>query len=308
MMAKIVKGRAFKGVIKYILDKQKDTQILDFEDLRMKSQSSLIRSFITQASMNTRVAKPVCHISLDFSAQDKDRMTNPLMVQIARDYMEQMGIKNTQYIIARHFDKEHPHIHLVYNRIDNDGKTITDSNDRIRSEKICKKLTDKYGLYFSSGKENVKEHRLCEPDKTKYEIYHTLEALVPKCKNWKQLISELVKAGVETEFKYKGNSDEVQGIKFRKNDYWFNGSKIDRQFSYSKIDYQLNQNNFKENIQQTQSHPDSNVVGSTIEAVGSVLGGLLDIQPNNPYNEEEAEFQRQLRKKKKPTRRYGRQQ
>jgi Relaxase/Mobilisation nuclease domain. len=307
MMAKIVKGRAFKGVIKYILDKQKDTQVLDADGLRVKNQSSVIQSFITQASLNTRIAKPVCHISLDFSAQDKDKMSNQLMVQIARDYMEQMGIKNTQYIIARHFDKEHPHIHLVYNRIDNDGKTITDSNDRIRSERICKKLTDKYGLYFSSGKENVKEHRLREPDKTKYDVYHTLEALVPKCKNWKQLISELKKSGVETEFKYKGNSDEVQGIKFQKNDYWFNGSKIDRQFSYSKIDYQLNQNNYKENIQQAQSHSDNNAVGSTIEAVGSVLGGLLDVQPNNPYNEEEAEFQRQLRKKKKPTRKYGRQ-
>ncbi len=52
------------------------------------------------------------------------------MGQIAQDYMKQMGIENTQYIIARHFDKEHPHIHLVYNRVDNNGKTITDSNDR----------------------------------------------------------------------------------------------------------------------------------------------------------------------------------
>lgn len=306
-MAKIVKGRAFKGVIKYILDKQKDTQVLDADGLRLKSKASIIQSFITQAILNDRVSKSVGHISLDFSAQDKDKMSNQLMVQVARDYMEQMGIKNTQYIIARHFDKEHPHLHLVYNRIDNDGKTITDSNDRIRSEKICKKLTEQYGLYFSLGKENVKEHRLREPDKTKYEIYHTLEVLVPKCKNWKQLISELQKAGVETEFKYKGNSDEVQGIRFEKNDYWFNGSKIDRQFSYSKIDYQLNQNNHSQNIPKTQFHSDNNAVGSTIEVVGSVLGGLLDIQPNNPYNQEEAEFQRQLRKKKKSIRRYGRQ-
>ena len=307
-MAKIVKGRTFKGVIKYILDKQKDTQLLDAEGLRLKSKGSVIQSFITQANLNTRVGKPVCHISLDFSAQDKDKMTNQLMVQITLDYMEQMGIKNTQYIIARHFDKEHPHLHLVYNRIGNDGKTITDSNDRIRSEKICKKLTEKYGLYFSSGKENVKEHRLREPDKTKYEIYHTLEVLVPKCKNWKQLISELKKADVEAEFKHNGNSDEVQGVKFRKNDYWFNGSKIDRLFSYSKIDYQLNQNKYKENIRQTQTHSNNNAFDSTIEAVSSVLGVLLDFQPNNPYNEDEAEFQKKLRKKKKPTRRYGRQQ
>ena len=187
MMAKIVKGKAFKGVVNYILDKQKDTEIIDFDGLRVKSKASIVQSFITQASLNSRVSKPVCHVSLDFSAQDKGKLSNQLMGRIAHDYMKQMGIENTQYIIARHFDKEHPHIHLVYNRVDNDGKTITDSNDRFRSEKICKELTEKYGLYFATGKENVKEHRLKEPDKTKYEIYNSLKVLVPKCKNWQQL-------------------------------------------------------------------------------------------------------------------------
>lgn len=306
MMAKIVKGKAFKGVINYILDKEKNTQIIDFDGLRMKSKASLIRSFVTQASLNDRVSKSVCHISLDFSAQDKDKLSNKQMVQIARDYMKQMGIGNTQYIIARHFDKEHPHIHLVFNRVDNNGKTITDSNDRFRSEKICKELTEKYGLYFSSGKENVKEHRLKEPDKTKYEIYNALNASVPMCKNWKRLLSELQKAGIKTEFKYKGNSDEIQGIRFEKNGYLFNGSKVDKMYSYSKIDYQLNMNAKNQNISQSHSNSTSNAIGSTIESVGSALGGLFSIQPGSGYNADEAEFQRQMQKKKKK-RRYGRQ-
>lgn len=306
-MAKIVKGRAFKGVINYILDKQKDTQLLDADGLRLKNKTSIIQSFITQASMNSRVSKPVCHISLDFSAQDKDKLSNRLMVQIARDYMKQMGIANTQYVIGRHFDKEHPHIHLVYNRVDYNGKTITDSNDRFRSEKICKELTERYGLYFATGKENVKEHRLKEPDKTKYEIYNSLKMLVPKCRDWKQLQSELKKNGINTEFKTKGNSNEVQGVRFEKNGYLFNGSKIDKMFSYSKIDYQLNQNLKNQHIGQIQPHVPQNSVGSTIESVGNVLGGLLDIQPGNGYDENEAEFQRLIRKKKKPKRKFGRQ-
>jgi hypothetical protein len=180
MMAKIVKGKAFKGVVNYILDKQKDTQIVDFDGLRMKSKASIIQSFVTQASLNSRVSKSVCHISLDFSIQDKDKLSNQLMGQIAQEYMKRMGITNTQYIVARHFDKEHPHVHIVFNRVDNTEKTISDSNDRFRSEKICKELTEKHGLYFSFGKKNVKEHRLKEPDKTKYEIYNALHVLVPK--------------------------------------------------------------------------------------------------------------------------------
>lgn len=73
-------------------------------------------------------------------------------------------------------------------------------------------------------------------------------------------------------------------------------------FSYSKIDYQLNQN-----AKQETSHTVQNSTTSTIEAVVSILGGLLDIQPGNGYNEGEAQFQRLLRKKKESKRKYGRQ-
>ena len=302
MIAKIVKGSSFKGVVKYITDEKKDTQILDADGLRLKDVSSVVESFVTQAGINGRVSKPVGHISLDFSAQDKAKLTNKVMVQIARDYMNRMGITDTQYIIARHFDREHPHIHLVFNRVDNNGKTISDSNDRYRSEKICKELTHKYGLYYSTGKENVKQHRLQEPDKTRYEIYNALKTIVPKCQNWKQLIQELRRSGIKTEFKTKGNTTTVEGIRFEKNGYKFNGSKVDRMFSYSKIDFQLNLN-ARQSVHQNQAQ--SATIQMNIESIGSALGGLLNIQPGSGYNEDQVYQHRQPKKKKK--RKYGRQ-
>ena len=254
MIAKIVKGKSFKGVVNYILDKAKQTELLVAEGVRYKSRESIIRSFIAQTGLNPKVSKTVGHISLDFSAQDRDKLTNAKMIQIAKEYLSAMGIVNTQYIIGRHHDKEHPHIHIVFNRIDNNGKTISDKNDRYRSEKICKELTERHNLYFAQGKENVKVHRLKEPDKTKYEIYDSLKATVPKCKNWNELTEALKKQGVTMNFKYKGNTDEVQGIRFEKNGYIFNGSKIDRQFSYSKIDFQLKQNEKEHDIHIKQEH------------------------------------------------------
>jgi len=300
MVAKIVKGQSFKGVINYGLDKAKQTEILAAEGIRTKSHESVIRSFNAQAGMNPKVSKTVGHISLDFSAQDKDKLTNAKMVQIAKEYMEKMGIINTQYIIGRHHDKEHPHIHIVFNRVDNNGKTISDKNDRYRSEKICKELTEKYGLYFAEGKENVKRHRLKEPDKTKYEIYDALKAAISRCKNWKELDKELKRHGIAMSFKYKGNTNEVQGIRFEKNGYTFNGSKIDRQFSYSKIDYQLKQNEWEYNNQVRQKQSHSQNQSSTLESVGSAIGGLFDFQPAGmDYDPDEAEFQRQHKPKKK---------
>ena len=242
MIAKIVKGSSFKGVVNYILDKEKDAKIIVCDGLFAENRNTIAMSFEAQAKMNPMVAKHVGHISLAFHKDDEHRLTDRAMAGIALEYLKEMGIADTQVLIVRHFDKEHPHVHIAFNRIANNGRTISDRNERIRSTHICKELTRKYGLYFASGKEQVKLHRLKEPDKTNYELYSILKSEVIRCRNWQHLAANLEKQGVKMRFKYKGKSDEVQGVIFSKNGYSFSGSKIDRRFSYSKIGAALNAN------------------------------------------------------------------
>jgi hypothetical protein len=304
MVAKILQGRGFRGVVSYVLDKDK-AQLIYAEGVRLKDKESIIHSFIIQSKSNPNISKPVAHISLDFSVQDKDRLTDKVMAGMAMEYMQKMGYRNTQYIIARHHDTDHPHIHIVINRIDNEGKRISDKNEKFRSTKICMELTKKYGLYIASGKENVKRERLKEPDKTKYEIYDALNATVPKCRNWKELTAMLQKQGITTDFRYNGNTDKIQGIRFKKGDYTFNGSQIDRSCSYGKIDYQLQQNDRAQEINITQSlsnhSPNQSFV---LENTVTALGGLFDIQPSgSDYDSDQAEYLWQHRKKKKEKKR-----
>ncbi len=303
MIAKIVQGRGFKGAVNYVLDK-KNARLLFAEGVRLKNRASVIQSFITQSKLKPKISKPVAHISLDFSAQDKDRLTDKFMVGVAHEYLAKMAYKNTQYIIVRHHDTEYPHIHLVINRIDNEGNRISDKKEKLRNTKVCMELTKKYGLYIASGKENVKEHRLKEPDKSKYEIYRILHSTIPKCRNWKELDAKLRKSGVITEFRKNGSTDKIQGVRFGKNGYEFNGSKIDRAFSYYKINYQLQQNDLSMRIQrepvlrnsQSNNEGFSYAVGATV----SSLGALFDIlNPSSGYDEDYAEYLRQEALKKK---------
>ena len=301
MIAKIMKGSGFKGVINYILDPKKETELIDSSGVRTDSINHIVQSFIDQTKLNPRVGKVVGHTSLSFSAQDSSKLSNEWMAQIAREYMEKMGIKDTQYIIGRHFDKEHPHVHIAFNRIDNNGKTISDRNDRFRSEKICKELTAKYGLYFAAGKEKVKEYRLKEPDKTKYEIYQALKTEIARCRDWKNLLVHLKKQDIDVRFKYKGNSQEVQGIIFEKNGYHFKGSKVDRSFSYSNIDFALQQND-REHEQQTQGTINliSNVADVTSEIANDLIeGGLRLFQPHGTVPAEVYNTLDKRKKKKK---------
>jgi hypothetical protein len=303
MIAKIVQGRGFKGAANYVLDK-KNARLLFAEGVRLKDKASIIQSFITQSKLKPKISKPVAHISLDFSAQDKGWLTDKLMIGVAHRYMERMGYKNTQYIIVRHHDTDHPHVHLVINRVDNNGNRISDKNEKLRNTKVCMELTKKYGLYIASGKENVQVHRLKEPDKTRYEIYHALQSTIPKCRNWQELNAKLQKLGITTEFRKNGNTDKIQGVRFGKNGYEFNGSKIDRTFSYSKINYLLQQNERSMQVYSKSVHRNSrgNNEGfsSAIGATVSSLGGLFDIlNPSSGYDEDRAEYLRQEALKKK---------
>ena len=167
MRAKIVQGACFKGAINYVLDKEK-AELIGAIGVRLTAdhdRNAIIHSFVTQAKLNP-IAKPVAHISLDFSAQDKDKLTEEKMLEIASQYLQKMGYKNTQVLAVRHHNTDHPHLHLIINRIDFDGKRISDQNERIRNMKVCKELTEKHDLYFSWGKENVKRERLREPEAT----------------------------------------------------------------------------------------------------------------------------------------------
>jgi hypothetical protein len=301
MIGKIIKGKSFKGCISYILDKE-DAKLLGSEGVLLNDTNSIINSFYMQSLMNPSLAKSVGHVPLSYSKDDVPKLTDAFMLKLAKEYMQAMGIENTQYIIIRHSDREHPHCHVVFNRVDNDGKTISDKNDHFQNEKVTKALKEKYGLTFGTGKEKVKTHRLKEPDKTKYEIHKAIQAALKSAKNWNQFRETLNKSGIELKFKYKGQSNEVQGISFVKGDYSFKGSEIDRQFSYSKIDYRLQQNSRGQGMKMSQNKPNYSHNQSSVSNAGSALGNLFDIQSSDSnYDSDREEYllQQKLKKKKK---------
>lgn len=277
MIGKIIAGRSFAHSVGYVM--KKDATVLDAEGIMPPLVKDMARDFQDQTLLNPKVKNTVGHISLSFSEQDKAKLTDKAMTEIAREYMQKMGIENTQYLIVRHHDAPHPHCHIVYNRVKNDGTTVPDSNIRRRNVDVCKELTGKYGLYLAKGKENVNDHRLREPDKTKYEIYRAITAALPSCRSWSDLEKRLRKDGIGIEFKTKGNAGIREGVKFTKGQFTFSGSKIDKQFSYSKLDKHFNQAQKAAQIQaQTRYPPQSqknlqSAIGNYTSAFGSCFSG-----------------------------------
>lgn len=314
MIGKIMKGTSFSGCVCYVLNEEK-ARLLGESGVD-GTPEQMVEQFELQTLLNDKVKNTVGHISLSFSKKDgmKLRTDDAFMLQIAKKYMEKMGINNTQYIIARHTDRDHPHCHIVFNRVDNDGKTVSDKNDRYRNEKVCKMITTKHRLHFADGKDNIKEEHLRPYDRAKHDIYKALNEKLPKATDRNNLQESLSNLGIDMTFKVSRTMQEIQGVKFGNGKYTFSGSKIGREFSYMNIDYQLRQNAFDESFKNRQTisqapreEQQRTVVYERSNDTGLGLGLFNGIGSSSNLADMEAnqEMADILRKKKKAKRKRG---
>ena len=299
MIAKIIKGTNFSGVVSYMLSKREGkVKVLQANGVRSSFPYDIAYDFNLQASMRPSVQKPVCHTILSFSTHDSERLTDATMVKIANEYLHEMGYGDTQSLIVRHSDRQHPHLHICINRIGNDGKTISDHNEKYRSTKICRELTERYGLTISEGKQEVNRSRLRGEDKLRYEIFDTIKSILPQSQTWKDFVAGLELQGITTRFKTKGNTDVVQGIIFEKDGCSFSGSKIDRSCSFSRLNAEIEQNSHIQEKIHLQNEPmadsvdESNFITDLSEAISEVFSMPA---PSNGVDVDELRFQKKLR-------------
>ena len=254
MIGKIVTGKSFGGAVEYVLRKEK-ARLLDSDGVDTGSIRSIIDDFNFQRKTRPEIAKVVGHISLSFHRNDAPKLTDDLMRELAMAYMGRMGIADTQYIVARHNDTEHPHLHILYNRVRYDQKLVPDRNERRRNAAICKQIKQAYGLTFSKGRENVKTERLHAPDKTRQQIHNAVARILPKCPRMDDLIENLCKFGIETRLIHRSNDPrkDVQGITFTKSGLTFKGSKIDRKFSYANLQKKIEKNSVQQKSQSVEA-------------------------------------------------------
>ena len=162
MIGKVISGGSFGGTVGYGMKEQ--SRVLEARGVEPPGVREMVEDFEDQARLNPRLQQNVGHISLSFSPEDAPKLTDERMTQIAREYMQKMGITDTQYLLVRHLDQPHPHCHLVYNRVGDHGQTISDRNIKLRNAKVCRELTERFGLHLAPGKEAVWRERLREPD------------------------------------------------------------------------------------------------------------------------------------------------
>ncbi len=241
MVGKIKEGKSFGGCVAYNLDREKAT-VLYAQGVRTLNSSTITQDFNMQRKMNPKLKNAVGHIILSWSPNDKDKINSDIMMKDAKTYLDKLDIRNTQMLIVEHADRSHPHLHVIYNRVNNEGRTISNNNLWRRNIQVTQSITRENGYYFAPGKQDVNRGRLKGKDKVKLEIFDAVKSALKTADSWQSLRAQLKFKGISMQYKFAKGSLGVQGISFSKNGIILKGSQVDRSLSYAKIDKVLTSN------------------------------------------------------------------
>lgn len=151
MVAKIKSGKSLIGALNYNENKVKQHKATFieaaryFKDREELSFSDKLIRLTDLAGMNQRVKTNAVHISLNFP--NGEALPDETLREIVQEYMLGIGFQIQPYLVYRHHDAGHPHIHILTTNIKRDGERISLHNlGKNQSEKARKAIEIKFGL------------------------------------------------------------------------------------------------------------------------------------------------------------------
>ena len=215
MISKVIIGKTFYGACRYVCRDQKRAVVLETQGVRDYDYKLMAKDFEMQQALRPSLTKAVFHGIISFYPGEK--IEDQTMAEIAKKYLQEMKIIDTQFAIVKHIDKNHSHLHIIANLVNNNGETIKDNWIGLKGKKVAQKLTIEYGLKEAISKniELTNLEALNEREANKYFIYQSILENLPHSKSINDLKEKLAKENIETLYKYKGQTNELQGISFK---------------------------------------------------------------------------------------------
>ena len=250
MIGKQIKGRSFRGLLNYLEENSK-AEIIG-GNMSGQNAIQLSKEFRLSRQLNPEVERAVYHCSL--SLPPGEHLDDSTWNEITSKYLLEMGFDSNQYVVYRHSDKDHDHVHIVASRIRlDDSKVVHDGWDYVRSENLIRQLEKEYGLQQAPSSREKKQRSLSagqsrrmEREQAEYEsgqrnsppertVKEQLQASIDKAIESSDSMPELMKklllenVSVRCEFTRSG---KAKGISYSLNGIAFSGTKLGKGYTF----------------------------------------------------------------------------
>ncbi|WCT13496.1 relaxase/mobilization nuclease domain-containing protein [Mucilaginibacter jinjuensis] len=306
-------GKSFMSALGYNLKKNDhpnpkkraellDSNFISLDAKQIEAEVELIRQ------LRPNLNRYVYHTSLNFTKEEEASLTNEKLLAIAHEYLNGMGFTDNQYLIFRHYDADHPHIHLLANRITFDGDVISDSNNYKRSEAILRKLEKQYYLtaVISSNQAAQKAASKDELEMVvrtgKPSQKMVLQELLKNiCRQSNLTVPALIKAGEHAGIHFLFNqavNGRVSGVTYFHDDFKIKGQALGRQFKWTELAKEINYEQVRDSKAISEANSRTRAIyghlgaaAGTAEPSGRSAGegsaGLTESHIGDPFHDRE---------------------
>jgi hypothetical protein len=139
MVARISTGKSIRAMLYYNENKveEKEANLIMASgfagDIESMSVGQKLHRFTHLTQLKPNVKTNALHISLNFHSSED--LSNAKLQQIAAAYMEKIGFSDQPFLVYRHHDAAHQHLHIV-------TTNITAARERIDLHDIGRKLSE----------------------------------------------------------------------------------------------------------------------------------------------------------------------
>ena len=237
MIAKAVKGKGFRGALEYDLTKEQG-RIID-KNMAGENPRELAAEFGEIRKLRPTLGKAVLHVSL--SAAPGEKLTDEQWREIGMRYLAGMNLEKNQFVMTRHTDTEHEHIHILANRIRFDGSVTSDSQDYKRQETIMRELERDYGLQRVAPSHQAERKaptkgeieaavRTGQPS-AKQQLQQLCDSAATNCPSFTAYQERLEAAGVELVPVVQLAGAKLSGLSYRLDGVTMKGSDLGKGYS-----------------------------------------------------------------------------
>ncbi len=239
-----IKGRGFRGALRYNLDKvaRNVAEVLDSSFAR-STEEGIMKEVRMIRSLRPRLEKYFYHTSINFPPGENPN--NELMKKIGNEYLQKSGFHANQYIMFRHHDAGHPHLHILVNRIGYDGSLVSDSNDFQRSENVLRELERKYHLTQvlpsraasrrALSKDEIEKNKRTGLSGHKERLQSAVRfVLKSKHLDVASFLSQLESKGVRVLFN-QASTGHVSGVTYELEGFRITGARLGNEFKWTSI-------------------------------------------------------------------------
>lgn len=204
------------ALFNYVINPNKGYELVR-NNLSGETPKDIFQTMQILQNQNSRCKNNTISVVISPTIEDSKKMTDQDLKNLVHDFLVGLKLdpKNAQYIAYIHTEKEHKHIHILANRINENGKALKDNYIGFQAQRIAHEIALKYGWTSirqenENKKEQVKANQKQVAEEIKKEHYLVLKEHPKSLKQYIDMM-RMHQIEVKPSVNKQGN---IQGYRF----------------------------------------------------------------------------------------------